>query len=87
MVGFQQIWVCYEKLNTIYISRDINIILIYKLFHRVINKSCKFKKCSSINMGMVKDFDIPVLSVTVGIINVLYFLSGLKMTRNVEKSL
>ena len=41
--------------------------LLYKLFHRMINRSCKFQGCSSIYTGMVKDLDVPVLSVTVGI--------------------
>ena len=68
MVGFQQIWVCYKKLNKIYIIQDINIKLICKLCHMMINRSCKFQACSSIYTAMVTDFDVPVLSVTVGII-------------------
>ena len=35
-----------------------------KLFYWMIN--CKFQECSSIYMRMAKDFDIPVLSVTLG---------------------
>ena len=66
MVGFQQIWVCYKKLNKIYIIQDINIKLICKLCHMMINRSCKFQGCNSINTAMITDFDVPVLSVTAG---------------------
>ena len=51
MVGFQQIQICYKKLNKI----------------RMINRSCKFQGCSLIYTAMVTDFDVPVLSMTVGI--------------------
>ena len=33
----------------------------------MINRFCKFQGCSSIYTAMVTDFDVPVLSVTVGI--------------------
>ena len=54
-----------QKLNEIYIIRDVNIKPM--LFHRMINRSWKFQGCGSIDTSMVKDLDVPVLSVTVGI--------------------
>ena len=42
--------------------------LTHKLFHRMINRSCKLQGCSLIYTGMVKDLDVPVLLLTLGII-------------------
>ena len=40
--------------------------LMQKLFHWMMNRSLKFQGCSSIDTGMAKDLDIPLLSVTLG---------------------
>ena len=68
MVGMQQIRVCYKRWNKIYTIWDINMKVIHKLFHRMMNRLWKFQGRSLIYMGMVKHLDIPVLLLTVGII-------------------
>ena len=40
--------------------------LIHMLFYWMINRSWKFQGCSLIYTGMVKDVDVPLLSVTLG---------------------
>ena len=40
--------------------------LIHKLFHRMMNRSCKLQGCSLIYVGMANYLDVPVLSLTVG---------------------
>ena len=42
--------------------------LTHKLFHRMTKRSCKLQGCSLIYTGMAKDVDVPVLSLTLGII-------------------
>ena len=42
--------------------------IIQKLFHKIIKESVKFQGCSSMHMRIAKDLDIPVFSVSVGII-------------------
>ena len=41
--------------------------LIHKLFHRLMNRSCKFQGCNLICTDMAKYLDVSVLSLTVGI--------------------
>ena len=41
--------------------------LIHKLFHRMINRSCKLQGCSLIYTGKAKYLDAPVLLLTLGI--------------------
>ena len=67
MVGFQLIWLCYKMLHTIYTIWDIKMKRTHKLFHKMINRSCKLQGCSLIYTGMVKDLDVPVLLLTLGI--------------------
>ena len=43
--------------------------LTHKLFHRMTNRSCKLQGCSLIYTGMAKDVDVPVLSLTLGIMS------------------
>ena len=57
MVGFSQ-------KHKIYTVRDINMKLIYKLFHRMINRSSKFHGYSLIYNG--DNLDVPVLLLTLG---------------------
>ena len=54
-----------QKVTKIYIIRDIKMKLIHKLFQRMINKSQGY---SSIYTKMAQYFDVPVLSMTLGII-------------------
>ena len=43
MVGMQQIRVGYKKLNKIYTIWDINMELIHKLFHKMMNSEQAFE--------------------------------------------
>ena len=83
MVGFQQIWVCYKKLNNIYYSRYKYKTYIYKLFHRMIKRFWKCQGCSSIHTGMLKDFDVPVLSVTVGTTSIWIIIYYIQYDKNI----
>ena len=66
IVGFQLIWVCYQKLDEIYTVWDIYMKLVHKLLHRMVKRSCKFQGCSLIYTGMATDLDVPVLLLTLG---------------------
>ena len=56
--------------------------LTHKLFHRMINRSCKLQGCSLIYTGMAKDLDVPVLSLTLGISDIVYLQSFLWCNSN-----
>ena len=64
MVGMQQIKVCYKKLNKIYTVWDINMKLIQRLFHMMINRPRKHQGCTSIYTGQARGLDVPVVLLT-----------------------
>ena len=58
MVGMQQIWVCYKKLNRVYTIWNIKMKLTHKLFHKMINIAWFMQERQTI-------LDVPVLLLTV----------------------
>ena len=56
---------CYKKLNKIYTVQDMKFI--HNVFHMMMNESLKCQGCNLIYTGLPKESDVPVFSVTLGI--------------------